>query len=231
MAYRCVVWALVEVGLGGVAPARSVGGESHYVLVFGAEPSPKTIKNCHTWATFIRVVGEGADPSGYRVFVHTVSFVPATLEVRVLAIKAEPARNLDLEASLVYVRSKNASVTMWGPFLIRADVYQKSLQVWATAMSGAAEYRAIDSACNLLIADCIHAVAAVDPDFGRLHYPLIRVGKTASRYIARQVVDRTDPDRTRPDASWLIPILGLNRPEIEVIAPNQIPRRPGFFKI
>jgi len=230
MTHRGVVWALVLVGsFWGAAPARSVGEERHYVLIFGAEPTPKRIKDCHTWGTFVRVVGEGADPSGYQVFAHAISFVPATLQVRTFALKAEPALNLDLEASLAYTRRKGASVTMWGPFLIRPDVYRKSLEVWSVVESGQAEYRAIDSLCDLLIADCIHAVAAVDPKFGRAHYPLIFVGKAASRYMAYQVVERTDPDRTRPDASWLIPVLGLDRYPIEFIAPRQMPRRLRIF--
>ena len=67
---------------------------------------------------------------------------------------------------------------------------------------------------NLLISDCIHAVAAVDPIFGREHYPLIRIGKPASRYIAREIMTRGPArgiEQERYDNSWLIPRLGLDR--------------------
>jgi hypothetical protein len=33
-------------------------------------------------------------------------------------------------------------------------------------------------------------VAAIDPVFGRGHYPLIRIGKPVSRFIARQMMTR-----------------------------------------
>ena len=92
-----------------------------------------------------------------------------------------------------------------------------------------AQYRAISTPRNLLVSDCIHAVAAVDPVFGRGHYPLIRVGKPASRYIARQVMTRSAFDQDQTDASWLIPSLGLGRYPIEVIPPEQIPRRNCLF--
>jgi hypothetical protein len=103
-------------------------------------------------------------------------------------------------------------------------VYERSLRVKANLDSGAAEYRAISTPGNLLVSDCIHAVAAVDPVFGRGHYPLIRIGKPASRYIARQVMTRSVFDQYQTQAVWLVPRLGLNRYPIEVIPPQLIPK-------
>lgn len=60
---------------------------------------------------------------------------------------------------------------------------------------------------------------------GRGHYPLIRIGQPASRYIARQFMTRSAFDQYQTEASWLIPRLGLDRYPIEVIPPQQIPRR------
>ncbi len=117
----------------------------------------------------------------------------------------EPGVNLDLENTLQAVSRNGESVTMWGPFQILPQVYERSLRVKAILDSGSAEYRAISTPRNLLVSDCIHAVAAVDPVFGRGHYPLIRVGKPASRYIARQVVNRSVFDQNLTHAEWLIP--------------------------
>ena len=83
-------------------------------------------------------------------------------------------------------------------------VYERSLRVQAILDSGAAKYRAISTPRNLLVSDCIHAVAAIDPIFGRGHYPLIRIGKPASRYIARQIMTRSDFDQWQRDNAWLI---------------------------
>ena len=164
MGRRRTTWALGLLALVlGAAPGRSIADERHYVLIFGAQPTPKIIKDSHTWATFVRVVGAGTDPAGYQVFAHTISLVPATLQVRTFALQPEPGRNLDLEGALAYAQSKGASTTVWGPFLIRPDVYQKSLEVWASVNSGAVEYRAIDTLLTQYIADWIHAVTAVAP--------------------------------------------------------------------
>jgi len=39
------------------------GGEFYYVMIFGSQSSPKLLRYTHTWATFVRAVGEGPDPS------------------------------------------------------------------------------------------------------------------------------------------------------------------------
>ena len=218
------------------APAAAVASERNYVLVFGAQSSFTKIKEKHTWATFVRVVGEGPDPAGYQLFAHTISLVPADMEVRVFAAKPEPSLNLDLAGSLAYARSKGADTTAWGPIPIRPYVYARSLEVWNLMQSGAVEYRAIDTLRDSLISDCIHAVTAVDPRFGRGHYPLIRTGKSASRYIARQVVKRSDveqrdPDAPEPDQTWIAASLGLYQAGVTVVPPSQISRNPVAFAI
>ncbi len=205
------------------SPAR--GEDRYYAMVFGSQSSPKLLRYTHTWATFIRVVGEGDDPAGVQVLQHTISWLPASLVVRTWTPFPEEGVNLDLYATLDAVSKDGESVTMWGPFQIAEPAYQRSLRVKEILDSGQAEYRAISTPRNLLVSDCIHAVAAVDPVFGRGHYPLIRVGKPASRYIARQVMTRSVFDQTQVEASWLIPRLRLDRYPIEVVSPRQIPAR------
>jgi len=137
--------------------------------------------------------------------------------------------NLDLYQTLDVVYSSRENVTMWGPFVTEKKIYDRSLWVLDVIASGAPRYRAISTPANLLISDCIHAVAAVDPDFGRGHYPLIRIGKPASRFMARQLMIRSPFDQRAFDNSWLIPRLGLDRDPIEVVPPQRIPARNCFL--
>jgi hypothetical protein len=208
-----------------MAPMQAQAAERYYALIFGSQSSPKLLRYTHTWATFVRVVGEGDDPSGYQVYQHTISWLPATLVIRTWSPVPEPGVNLDLYATLDAVYKNGESVTMWGPFEMAQPVYERSLQVKAILDSGAAQYRAISTARDMLVSDCIHAVAAVDPVFGRGHYPLIRIGKPASRYIARQAMTRSVFDQYQTCAQWLVPRLGLDRYPIEVVPPQQIPKR------
>src|SRR6516164_5359389 len=108
--------AAVVMAIAVLIPGSAQGGERYYAMIFGSQSSPKLLRYTHTWATFIRVVGEGDDPLGYQVYQHTISWLPASLVVRVLSPVPEQGANLDLYATLDVVLKDRESVTMWGPF-------------------------------------------------------------------------------------------------------------------
>jgi hypothetical protein len=209
--------------------SKAQADEFYYVMIFGSQSKPKLLQYTHTWATFIRAVGEGPDANNYSLYQHTISWLPQSLDVRTWSLFPERGVNLELYQTLEAVYRDREHVTMWGPFRIHPVVYERSLRVKEILDSGAAEYRAISTPRNLLISDCIHAVAAIDPVFGRGHYPLVRIGKPASRYIARQVMSRSVFDQWQGDNSWLIPRLGLHRYPMEIVSPQQIPKRNCFL--
>jgi hypothetical protein len=213
----------------GLLTATSHADERYFLLIFGSQSHPKELRRTHTWATFVRAVGEGNDPNAWTLYVHTISWLPRSLNVRVWTPFPEPGINLELGPTLDFVESQGERVTLWGPFIIAPRIYQRSLEVYQILQAGVPQYRAISSSTDLFIGDCIHAVAAVDPDFGRRHYPLIRIGNPASRYIAREVMVRSYEnqgiDQAAYDNSWLIPRLGLDRRCIHVVPPHAIAQR------
>src|SRR5262249_55553262 len=163
------------------------------------------------------------DPNSWVLYQHTISWLPQTLEVRVWSPFPEPGVNLDLYQTLGAVAAHDERVTLWGPFVVPPDIYERSLWVYQIAQSGIPQYRAITPSFDMLVSDCIHGVAAVDPIFGRNRYPLIRIGNPASRFLAREVVVRSlenrGLDQAAFDNSWLIPRLGLDRYPITVVSP------------
>src|SRR5689334_1085665 len=50
---------LVLTVVAALAAAPAKGAERYYALIFGSQSSPKRLRDTHTWATFVRVVGEG----------------------------------------------------------------------------------------------------------------------------------------------------------------------------
>src|SRR3954470_17696949 len=81
-----------------VSPATSSAAatERYYTLIFGSQSSPKRLRYTHTWATFVRVVGEGDDPNNYQISQHSISWLPETLSVWTWALMPEKGVNLDL---------------------------------------------------------------------------------------------------------------------------------------
>src|SRR3954470_14474863 len=135
-------WAITVIAMFSAFTAGSAKGEERfYSMVFGSQSSPKLLRYTHTWATFLRVVGEGDDPRGYQVYQHTISWLPASLVIRVLSPVPEQGVNLDLYATLDVVARNGESVTMWGPFEMRPELYARSLHIKAILDSGAVRYR------------------------------------------------------------------------------------------
>ena len=67
---RTWVRIVAALGLGlalGSSPERARGGEFYYLMIFGSQSSPKLLRYTQTWATFVRAVGEGPDPSDHAI--------------------------------------------------------------------------------------------------------------------------------------------------------------------
>lgn len=208
---------LTAAALVGTSSRSAHGAEFYYMLVFGYENDPKQFRYSHSFATFVKATGEGTDPAGYALTVHTISWVPRNLDVRIVRLKPEPGLNLDLDRTMQLAAHEHASVTMWGPYRITPEIYAKSVEQYHRLNRGEQLYRAVDGPLNPRVSDCIHAVGAIDPVLGRRRYALDKVGKPASAYIAKQFIRRSHFDQSQIDNGWLIPRLGLTQYPVEYV--------------
>src|SRR5262249_23002992 len=74
-------------------------GERYYMIVFGSQSVPLRPKYTHTWATAVRVVDQGPDTAPL-IDHYTISWMPATLDIRPWRFSVEPGTNLDLHQSI-----------------------------------------------------------------------------------------------------------------------------------
>jgi hypothetical protein len=174
-------------------------GERFFVLVWAAQRSVRLPRSSHTWVTVVRA----AVPCPGRAEIleaHTISWLPATLDIRVLACRPEPGVNLTLDETLSFAAYNGARVSLWGPFECRASFYRRFLVQKQFLETSGIGYHAVDNlgeaartgdACC-----CIHGVTDTDPEFGRANYPLIWYGDSASEHVA---------NRLREDATILNP--------------------------
>lgn len=188
-------------------------GERFFVTLFGSQTFPNIPRRTHTWGTVIRVVETG-EGQPRQVEEHTISWLPATLEIHPWDFHTEAGVNLGLHETLRFVLKKGAMVIQWGPYECRPDVYYRFMVQKAFLESGRVGYQANDSIGEAARTgngcDCIHALTDMDPRMSRNHYPLIRIGHSATRFIAREIRLRgvlINPDQTH---DWLNPVLGLD---------------------
>lgn len=136
----------------------------YYLLMFGAQAEKDRPKYTHTFATFVKV-----DPTALpacQFEAHTISWLPATLNIRVLACHPECGRNVGLHETIRWALSNCEHVSMWGPYRIQADLYRRAVRQCALLDSGQVRYKAIDSFHKSnRVANCIHAVSSIDAGY------------------------------------------------------------------
>lgn len=186
--------------------------ERYYLLVFGSESDPKKAKFTHTWATAVKVTDQcaGAPP---MVEAHTISWMPATLDIHPLRFRVEPGVNLDLCTTIREMLATGQNITLWGPYQLRNGLYRKALIQKEFMESGRIGYQCIDTvgeaARNGNGSNCIHAITDCDTKFDRGGYPLSMFGNAASQHVVEQIVARDgfiDPCTTH---EWLLGPLGI----------------------
>jgi hypothetical protein len=163
---RLLAAALLALAL---VPTAARGEEFYYAIIFATEGDLPLPRYAHTFATFVKATGQGPCSDHYVLEAHTLSWSPASGEVRVARFSPEPGTNLDLAGSLHWARSLDARVSRWGPFQVRKELYDRARAQIARLESGALQYKALDLGLRPYSAsNCIHALSDIDADGGLL---------------------------------------------------------------
>src|SRR5262245_34668982 len=146
-------------------PNDPVPGERYYILVFGSHSTPRVPRYTHTWATVVKTVeAPGCAPQVAEV--HTISWMPASLDIHPWQFTPEPGRNLELHETIRMALDFGEHIAMWGPYEIHPRGYRRFLLQKAYMESGRVGYQSIDTlgeGANGSGCDCIHAVTDMDP--------------------------------------------------------------------
>ena len=192
--------------------------ERYYLLVFGSEATPKLARYTHTWASMVRAtfVPGQARP---MLEIATISWMPASLEIRPANLSVEPGANLSLEMTLQEVLCHNERVAMWGPYEVWHGLNRRFMMQKAFLESGQIGYQCIDTVGEAARvgngSNCIHAITDMDPLFGRQEYPLRRSGQAASEHLVKQLLERPVVIDAPQTHDWLMPQIGLDRYSID----------------
>lgn len=192
-------------------------GERYFLLVFGSESRPKQAKYTHTWATMVRVVEKSGAP--HLIEPHTISWMPATLEIRPLSTRVEPGKNLELAFTIEEMLRHDEKVAAWGPYEVGYGLFHRFMTQKQFMESGCVGYQCIDAFGEAARTgngcDCIHAITDMDPQYDRNRYPLTYFGMAASKHVVKQIHERPTIIRPEECHDWLLPPLGLDKYPIE----------------
>jgi hypothetical protein len=183
------VVASAQPGVAAVAdclpPAPS---ERYYVTLFGGQGDVFRPRTAHTWATFVRTA---VTPAGERVVGEdTISWLPATLNVRPWAVFSEPGVNLTLQQTFDFMGSyRRQRVAVWGPYEITAERYAQAMGQKALLESGAVRYHALGLFGRKAdVMHCIDGVTRTDPAWERKADPSRWFGEAGTAQATRAAV-------------------------------------------
>ena len=187
-------------------------GERFYVIVFASQSVPRLPAYSHTWATVVRTVDQ-ADGPPCLAEQHTISWLPASLDIQPLYLHPVPPVNLGLHETVAYAQSNGERVSMWGPYECRPSFFHRFLIQKAFLESGAIGYQGDDNNGEAARTGdgccCIHAITDMDPEYGRANYPLVWYGDPASEHIVDRFAERGSLLHPEVEHDWLIEALGL----------------------
>ncbi len=159
--------------------------ESYYVMVFGAQQTPPRAKYSHSFAVFVKTSGRPGP--GCLVETHTISWMPRSLAIRIRALLPECGKNLAIPTTFHWICSTRQRVSMWGPYQIKQDLYDRGLAQIALLESGQVLYKAVDTGYRSDHAsNCIHAISSIVDGY-RLRIVSPSFGETASYYITTRL--------------------------------------------
>ena len=193
--------------------------ESYYMIIFGQQDRLNRVEASHTFATFTKVSGEGNDKAKWDVETHTISWMPRTLQVKLKPLSEEGV-NLSLKESLENAKTTKAEVSMWGPFLIKKELYELALLQEARLKKGEVTYKVGDLVGRPKATNCIHAVSDIDTEKGLL-ITVTSHGNEASikvlSHLSRWIIDPNEKN------DWLTDRLGLGKEIVRQEAQFKMP--------
>ena len=207
-------------------------GERYYVLLFGANDTSRRPAYTHTWATLVRTV-DAPGPGGPTVEAHTISWLPAKLDIDTFSFHVEPGANVGLHETIRNCLRTDQNIALWGPYEVSYAFAVRFLTQKQFVESGAIGYQCIDgvgeAGRNGNGSDCIHAISDMDPRFPRWRYPLAFYGQPATANLVRRLMHSRvfiDPHTTH---DWLTPRLDLTGYPIRrrTYIGFSLPYRPG----
>lgn len=150
-------------------------GEHYYILIWASQRVLRIQPAyTHSFATIVHTVEPG--PGQVTILdAHTISWLPATLDIRTLACHPEPGVNLTLQETLEYVRQNRERVSLWGPFECRTNVYRRFLVQKDFLETSGIGYQCVDNWGEAARTgdgcDCIHAITDGTPSMAATTTP------------------------------------------------------------
>jgi hypothetical protein len=167
------------------APAR--GDDFYFMMIFATQRHDGYTlpSHPHSFGTFVKATGDSPQPDRFHLGWFTISWFPSAGDVRLFRLP-EAGHNIDLPATLSWARENGVGVSMWGPYQIEKELYDRACNRLMELESGKVRYKAIDSGFRAArVSNCIHSLSDIAINTKRLRLGAPSWGDPASYFIAQ----------------------------------------------
>lgn len=188
-----------------IAAPQAIAQDDFCLLMFSSQRMPRNPNYSHSFAAFVRT--KCCPTSQSIAEVHVISWLPANGKVRLLA-HPECGRNFELIETIQLSLCTRQRVSLWGPYRICPELFERALNRIADLENGRILYKADDSfRRDDRVSNCIHAISALAQG-NRLRVASPSWGDSASSFILERlmpwVVNREETH------DWIAIALGLD---------------------
>jgi len=200
---------LFSIFLAFVLSGSSAWADRYFVTFFSHQAGKQNpLQFSHTFATFTQVEEADQGSSGLAFKDITLSWGPASGQVRLLA-RPERGVNKSLGQSLSFAVNNRLNLAYWGPYEVSETFFRMAEKQRARLESGQVLYKVIDKKFRPHRAvNCFHAVSDIDTSRG-----LVRMGKQRGHGATQIVVAHLSPwfIDGHKDHPWVIERFALRR--------------------
>jgi hypothetical protein len=176
-----------------------------YLIVFSSDSTPYKANKTHTFAALVRVEKAPGQPPCVAS-LESISWLPATMKVRALAVRPETGRNVPLDETLRVFLSSGHRVCMWGPYRVGPELAE-AFRARIATLESSFQYKGACLFSPLDVCDCARAVEEmVEPH--RRYIGVFGYGAAAASFIVRKFSPwLIEPEQPHP---WVGTLIGLD---------------------
>jgi hypothetical protein len=202
--------------------------EAYFMLVFASQRPVNLPRHTHTFATFVKATWNGPQCASPQFQAWTISWMPQTLLIELYRLRSECGINLDLHSTLRWAREDDQRISLWGPYQIQKELFDRALGQIVHLQSGTVTYKAVVTGFPPdRVSNCSHAVGDLVPD-SRTHLGVRSWGDSASYFVTLSLAPWIIDSRRTHD--WILPRLGLADCPLIRRGLNRIPTRNPILR-
>lgn len=207
--HRCLA-AFFLVFTAASVQAEEVPTCRYYLLLFGGQADILRPTTAHVWGTYVKATCRPGEPPCIETV--TISWLPATKKVRVLALQPEVGRNFTLAETLEIISGPRSRIALWGPYEISECRYNQAVERQAVLNSGAIAYKLTDRFNSRpTVEHCLHGLTGAHPDVHERCRVVFRWGEWGTALVASAMQSVGMIAEPHPNHDWLLPLLGLDQ--------------------